>query len=683
MANDIEIVVKLRDIATQGLNRIGSTVTSMGSRISSALGSAISTTLRWTTALAGLGGAVSAIKFVNLASDIEDLRGRLSGVFEGDLKAGADQLERIRAMAADPLIGTEKLADVFIKGSTAVKGFGEDTLETLANVAVQFDADINTVYSAFAGAQERALRQLGVSIEKSGDIVRITSGNIRLEVADTKEAIQQGLIELWGKRFPDAVDQAAARFSGKKAILIDEIEDIGAAVGERMLPRIGQGFDAVTRLLKDNEARFESWADSAAAAFDDVGGAVLGLAETIGGNVGPAIAAMVQTLGGLNANIGLTVNLAKMLGESFDGLPDTLSWTSIFDQFAEDMRKAAAAADATRAAFDIAGINAERATLANEQLAKAFEHVQLEGISTEENYAKLNAELDHLLSNSIPLTRENQRLAESYGLVAEAVKKAAAAAPTIPAFAGGSSAAAAAAVSPSKASPLASTEQVDTYSQHVSRLADQIQRVVVAQSEMTFPTEQATTFSEKVSAAWQNARQQLAITDADYAAFAQNISGGIKQGFLDDLPRGLVDVINKTKSFGDAWRSVGSTIAQQIQLIIAKLIALRIASAFTWLFAGAGSAGGSGAQHATDVLNGSGAGLQTFGQSVFAPPRQTAPVYAPTIQVSVQFHAGFVDPRGGDEFIGRNQKVIGDVAVGAVYEALDRFPAFKGKVTGS
>lgn len=273
MASNLEVVVRVRDLTTQGLARITQSISRMGSQV-----------LRWGTAFAGISGSLSLVQFTRFASQLEDLEGRLSGVFEGDLDAAATQLERIRALAADPIVGTEELVNTFIQGATAIRGFSEETLNTLANVSVQFDREIGSVFSAFAGASEKSLRTLGVSLQKTGDIVRITSGDMQVQVANTKEAIQQGLIEVWSNRFPDAVEQAGTRFSGAMKIFQDAVEDLGAEIGERILPEITARLNDLTRWVEENDAEIIQFADDAATAIGGFAEQVAGLAASIRDN---------------------------------------------------------------------------------------------------------------------------------------------------------------------------------------------------------------------------------------------------------------------------------------------------------------------------------------------------------------------------------------------------------------
>lgn len=266
MASNLEVVVRVRDLTTRGLARIEQSISRMGISL-----------LRWSTALTGVGGLFSIAGIAKFSSELEDLEGRLAGVFEGDLKAGADQLERIRALASEPIVGTQELVDTFIKGATAIRGFSEETLDVLADVAITFNRDVASVYQAWAAGTTKSLQQLGIVLDKNGKEWTVNGQAVERNM----DAVRAKIIEVWEQKFPNAVDLASQRFSGATAIFRDALEDLLAEIGGKILPKITVELNKITAWVHDNEDQIVAFAERAGNGFLDAADGITSFAKAI------------------------------------------------------------------------------------------------------------------------------------------------------------------------------------------------------------------------------------------------------------------------------------------------------------------------------------------------------------------------------------------------------------------
>lgn len=506
MANNLEVVVKVRDLTTQGLAKITQSISRMGTEA-----------LRWGTAFAGISGSLSLVQFTKFASQLEDLEGRLAGVFEGDFKAAETQLERIRALAADPIVGTDELVDTFIKGATAIRGFSEETLATLANVSVQFDRDIGSVFSAFASGSERSLRTLGVSLEKAGDIARITSGDMRIEVENTTEAIQRGLLEVWSKRFPDAVDRAGQRFSGALKLFQDAVEDLGAEIGERILPKITEKLNDLTKWVHANEGPIVEFADDTASAFGAIADSLERLASSIARNEGQW--RTLELLVGTSAFL-LGGWKGKLAGGAlaFDAINAGLS------EFGEQSRKAIA---------DFAGVK---------------------------NYWEGATQTDFDFFSS-------KRPGDKWWPNMEsAVPSAAPRIPTLPSIASPS------VRSGATGTPTSPTAAADDWVSTLGDIDAALERAI--ESMDRWANSSVKDFGESFATAFRGARAEVDITNADLQDFAFNTVADVKTAFTTDFAQGLADMMNGVRSFEDSWKGAVTSVLQGLQQIILQMITM-------------------------------------------------------------------------------------------------------------
>lgn len=500
MANNLEVVVRVRDLTTQGLARISQSITKMGSQM-----------LRWGTAFTGISSALSVVQFTKFASELENLEGRLAGVFEGDLKAGADQLERIRALAADPIVGTSELVNTFIQGATAIRGFSEETLNTLANVAVQFDRDIGSVFTAFASGSERTLNQLGVSITRVGDQVQIASGQFKTLVDDNKDAIREGLVDVWSKAFPNAVEDASRRFSGAMAIFKDSVEDLGAEIGERILPRITVELNKLTAWVDQNDETIIEFAEKAASGF---------------GAAADGIASMATAIRDHEKDFRILERFAGVMlvafGPGFKA--KALGGALLVDNVLDLTRRNA---ELLKQRADSADFVGPPAPLSGEDMA---------------------AMLGFPPAGIVPRLPSAPRIPTIPGITATG------------AGSGGSSSG-------------AKQAEIEMIGLEVDKLGERFRslKIDIEAAWLAAPVDD---FSYSIQRAFGNARAEIDLTNQDVQDFASETITGIKSAFTDDFAKGLADMMNGVRGFEESWKGAVTSVLEGLQLVILKMISM-------------------------------------------------------------------------------------------------------------
>ncbi|HYC54621.1 MAG TPA: hypothetical protein VEL28_06765 [Candidatus Binatia bacterium] len=231
----LEITATLKDLVTARATAIRTALLGISTAITSPLRAAMGTLVSLRGILAGVGVALSARQFLDAGAAVEDYRSRLSALID-------DEQRRERVLAAlreiPARIPTEQAIDAFIQLEAIGTTAAEKVVRQLAGVSLIFQKDLGTTLSAVMSGSEKALRSLGVEVEKTGKKVILQSGDIRIETENTAKAMREGLLELWERRFPDAIERANQGFRGRMAELRDTVGNIAADVAAPLLPGI-------------------------------------------------------------------------------------------------------------------------------------------------------------------------------------------------------------------------------------------------------------------------------------------------------------------------------------------------------------------------------------------------------------------------------------------------------------
>ena len=255
---ELEILVKVRDQITRPLQSIARRFTRFTSGIASGFARATRSLFSMRTALVALGGVTAGIgiskRFTDAASSVETFRTQLRALIPDARQADA-ALAGIREFAASTPLETEEVVQAFVRLRAVGVPAAQEVTRALGGVALVFNRDLRDVASAFVSFETEPLRNLGVELRRTGDIATLVSGDIRVETDNTAQAIRQGLLDIWEKRFPDALQLGASTFRGTLSTFRSLIFDLSADIGENLLGPLTGGLRDINDRLIENRDR--------------------------------------------------------------------------------------------------------------------------------------------------------------------------------------------------------------------------------------------------------------------------------------------------------------------------------------------------------------------------------------------------------------------------------------------
>ncbi len=272
MAGDIVVRLTLDDLLTPAWNRTVGAVISGSTKMNLSLGQISSYVFNLKSALVAVGGVAVAKSFVSAAASAEQMRMRLTAVLGGSGEAADQLIGKFEEMAEKFAVTDDELTEAFI----GLRSMGItptiDELKQMAGVAGVCGRDLNELSAALVVLNERSLRNFGVQLDKVKDKATISVGGITKEVQNNNEAIRQGIMELWGKAYPDALEKSSATFRGQMKMLGNQWEEFQESVMEAgLFDFIKDGLKGITgeiKQLKENGKLGEYIRDTAKMAVD-------------------------------------------------------------------------------------------------------------------------------------------------------------------------------------------------------------------------------------------------------------------------------------------------------------------------------------------------------------------------------------------------------------------------------
>ncbi len=257
----LEIVAKLKDLVSKNTGRIRESISRMSLGISRSFQSATRAVFNMRTALLGLAGGAVAREFVSAGASVQRFRVQLEALMQDEARA-AKVLNDIRRFAAESPLETENLVEAFVNLEAVGVPAAERAVKQLGNVAVIFNRDIRDVASGFIGVETEVLRRLGVELKRAGDTAVLQSGKIRIETENTTVAIREALLELWGKRFPNAMERAGTMWDAQMAKFRGALFELRADMVAHVMPSIGKTLDRLSDAINRNRDRIVAMARS-------------------------------------------------------------------------------------------------------------------------------------------------------------------------------------------------------------------------------------------------------------------------------------------------------------------------------------------------------------------------------------------------------------------------------------
>jgi hypothetical protein len=330
----LEVIARLRDEMSGGILGIAGNMDRMAAITERSFDRVNRTISMVKLAAEAVMGSALIKGSIDEGATLERARMQLESVLGSEEKAAA-AMRRLREIPSTNLFGTDEIVQAFVRLEAIGVPAAEKTIGQLRNIAVIFNQDLGTAVDAFVSRRAQALSRLGVDVQKVGNQVVLTSGQMRVVTDDTAAAMRVGLLDLWEKRFPDAAARANSTFSEKMAGMRSAMLDVAGEVGEAFLPQLKHLADNATSFVKAHGEQLVAVANSTGEIFSLTADFIVQkldqtifapefwaklplVAEQAFGNVVTAYSQMLVVMAG-NWDIWLPV-LLKSFAAGFDGL---------------------------------------------------------------------------------------------------------------------------------------------------------------------------------------------------------------------------------------------------------------------------------------------------------------------------------------------------------------------------
>lgn len=203
-----------------------------------AVGSAMRTAMPFLAGAAVVGGIYKlATGIFQTGVAFEKMQFQLRGVSKTIQEADA-QFKMIREFAARTPFMTENVTQAFIMLKAVGLQPTIKQMEIFGNVAFTMGRDITDVASSIVALETEVLRRLGIQLDRTGKKAIITSGNMRVEVENSIDAIRTAVIEVWEKRYPGAMKKAEETTTGAVALMKSEWSELQDTLATFVLPEV-------------------------------------------------------------------------------------------------------------------------------------------------------------------------------------------------------------------------------------------------------------------------------------------------------------------------------------------------------------------------------------------------------------------------------------------------------------
>uniref|UniRef100_A0A6M3M4X9 Putative tail tape measure protein n=1 Tax=viral metagenome TaxID=1070528 RepID=A0A6M3M4X9_9ZZZZ len=196
--------------------------------------------------------------FIMAAAKIELFGRQLRAVTQSAAEA-SKKLGAIREFARISPLETEDVVKSYVR----LRAVGIDPtiqqLRTLGGVAVLFNREMADILDGLIGLNKRTLRKLGIEIDRTGSQAIIASGNIKKVVEKDSASIRKALLEVWGERFPNAIEKGADTFVAQMAILRSNIFEFQAQLTGVFLPTIKKIVKSMSDFVAANVTNIKTY----------------------------------------------------------------------------------------------------------------------------------------------------------------------------------------------------------------------------------------------------------------------------------------------------------------------------------------------------------------------------------------------------------------------------------------
>lgn len=257
----LEVIARLRDEMSGTIKTIDGNMARMAAATEAHFARVNRTMNMVKGTIMAVAGSTAVKAMTEQAAAVERYGVQLNALLGSEEKAQA-ALARIREFVAKSPLDTDEVVQAFVQLEAVGVRSADKITEKLGNVAVIFNRDLRDVVSGFVSGGTEVLRRLGVEMSRSGDTAVMKSGEIRMAVANTTEDIRNGLLEIWEKRFPNAMELATSTFSAKMATFRSNVSDTVADIGTAFLPAMKGVLDQANTFIEQHRSDIVAVANS-------------------------------------------------------------------------------------------------------------------------------------------------------------------------------------------------------------------------------------------------------------------------------------------------------------------------------------------------------------------------------------------------------------------------------------
>ena len=172
--------------------------------------------------LVAAGGGMLAKSFIDAGAEAEKFRTQLVAVMDQNEQLADSTLKWVRQFAAATPHMTSDVIQAYVQLKAVGVDVSQSMIRTVGDVSYIFDRNISDVSTALIGLETEVLRRLGIQLDRTGKRAVLMSGDMRIETDKTAEAIRAGILEIWEKRFPGAMERAEKDWRGMTALLASQ-----------------------------------------------------------------------------------------------------------------------------------------------------------------------------------------------------------------------------------------------------------------------------------------------------------------------------------------------------------------------------------------------------------------------------------------------------------------------------
>jgi hypothetical protein len=188
---------------------------------------------------------------IKAAADMETLNTALRSSFQGNAKAAKEAFGEINKFAAQTPFELNEVVTSFLRLKNAGLDPSVKALEAYGNIASSTPGKTlmdftEAVGDAVMGENER-LKEFNISAKKSGDLVSYTFQGITTTVKNNAKDIEKYLQYIGNVKYAGATIAQSKTFNGMMSTLKDNVVMTAARLGDKMLPRMKEYADSLTK----------------------------------------------------------------------------------------------------------------------------------------------------------------------------------------------------------------------------------------------------------------------------------------------------------------------------------------------------------------------------------------------------------------------------------------------------